>query len=44
LMLRHNRENSLWTVICRSWRVRDYLGFLNLPTPDSRILTIEACL
>ncbi len=44
LMLRHNKENSLWTVICRSWRVRDHLGFLNLPTPDSRILTIEACL
>ncbi len=35
LMLRHNKENSLWTVICRSWRVCDYLGFLNIPTPDS---------
>ncbi len=28
LMLRHNGDSSLWTVICRSWRVRTELGLL----------------
>jgi hypothetical protein len=44
LMLCHSRENSLWTVICRSWRIRDNIGDLSLPLPQRGILTIEACL
>jgi hypothetical protein len=44
LMLRHSRESSLWTVICRSWRIRDNSGDLSLPLPQRGILTIEACL
>lgn len=44
LMLRHNQESSLWTVICRSWCVRTERGILELPTPHKSILTIEECL
>ena len=44
LMLRHNQESSLWTVICRSWCVRTHTGILELPTPHKSILTIEECL
>jgi hypothetical protein len=44
LMPRHNRESSLWTVTCRSWRVCTELGMLELPTPHKEILTIEKCL
>jgi len=44
LMLRHNRESSLWTVICRSWHTRRELGMLELPTPHKKILTMEECL
>jgi hypothetical protein len=44
LMLRHNRESSLWTVICRSWRIHTELAMLELPTPHKNILTIEGFL
>ena len=44
LMLRHNQESSLWTVICRSWCVRTERGILELPSPHKSILTIEECL
>ena len=44
LMLRHNEESSLWTVICRSWCVCTELGMLELPAPHKKILTIEECL
>ena len=43
LMLRHDRESHLWTVICRSWHVCTELGMLQLPTPHKRILTMEEC-
>ena len=44
LMLRHDQENSLLTVICRSWHVHTQLGILELPTLDKRIVTKEECL
>ena len=44
LMLRHDKESSLWTVICRSWHVHTQLGILELPTLHKRILTMEECL
>jgi hypothetical protein len=36
LMLRHRDFGSGWTVICKSWRVRDGEGKLRLPIPDQQ--------
>jgi hypothetical protein len=44
LMLRHNDESSLWTVICRSWQICTELGMFELPAPHKKILTTKECL
>lgn len=39
----HDRESSLWTIICKIWRDCTELGMLEFPIPHKRILTMEEC-